>query len=348
MGGCNLCKASVERGLRLECSVRLRRRGDRRGPNPLRNGPLRKKHSLMAKSLSLTSPEMVNRLSAAVLRARRLVVGNFTGIHASPHKGASVEFIEHKRYSPGDEIKHVDWKLLARSDRYYVKQFENETNLRATLVLDASASMAYGPTAPAKFDCARQVAAGLAYLLLGQSDAVGLLSQQGERRLHVPPRSGMAHYRALACALDELEAAGGPAWVDHLMELAGSAPRRGMFILLSDLLLDTQTALKALRMLGGRGHDVMVLHVLHPWELEFPFRDVTMFTDIEAPQRRLLADPRDCREAYLREIEELCRTFRTEVRGMGMDYLLLRSDCELEQALAHHLAWREAQGGVAV
>ena len=297
----------------------------------------------MTERLTLLDPAVLSRLSAAVLRARSLVVGNFSGIHASPHRGASVEFLEHKRYSPGDEIKHIDWKLLARSDRYYVKQFENETNLRAVLVMDASASMAYGPAGPTKFDFARTTAAALAYLLLSQSDAVGVLSRSRTGRLYVPPRSGMAHYRAVGAALEACRPDGDGTWLDELVELGGSLQRRGMFIILSDLFVDPEAALSALKLLRHRRHDVIVMHVLHPWEVEFPFRDLTLFSDMERSGRRLLADPRACREAYLGELDKLCDFFRQEITGLEMDYVLLRSDAALEQALAHYLARREAR-----
>jgi len=271
------------------------------------------------------------------------VEGTLTGIHASPHKGSSVEFLEHKRYSPGDDPKHLDWKLLARSDRFYIKQFEDETNLRAVLVLDASASMGYGPRGPSKLHTARLAAAGLAYLLLTQSDAVGVLSQRGERRLYVPPRASWAHFRALAHALGRLKASGQNAWVEHLLALTSSFHKRSMFLLFTDLFVERSRMVTALRLLRDRRHEVILFHVLHPFEIEFPFEGPVLFTDIESPERRVLAEPASCRQQYLEELEELCGFYRELAAELEIDYHLLRSDVHLEEALVRYLAVREAR-----
>jgi uncharacterized protein (DUF58 family) len=286
---------------------------------------------------------MVSRLSSVVVRARHLVEGTLSGIHKSPHRGSSVEFLEHKRYTPGDDIRNVDWKLLARSDRLYVKQFEDETNLRATLVVDSSASMRYGPEGPSKHRFTCMAAAAFAYMLLSQSDAVGLLSQENERRVYVPPRSDWSHFQAVAGALEDLEPKGKDAWLGHLIELAGSLRKRGMFVLFTDLLVERQQALQALRLLRDRRHEVLLFHVLHPWELEFPFSDPRVFTDPEADGHDILADPASVRESYLNRLRELCSFFREEATGLEVDYHLLPSDSRLEEALVLYLARREAR-----
>ena len=292
---------------------------------------------------NLLSPSILSRLSTVALRARHLVEGTLSGIHKSPHKGSSIEFLEHKRYSPGDDIRHLDWKLIARSDRFYVKQFEDETNLRAVLVLDASASMGYGPAGPSKFDTARLAAAALAYLLLSQSDAAGVLSQLNARRLYVPPRTHWAHFRAIAHALQRLQPAGGHHWLDHLVALAGSFHKRSMFVLFSDLLLDRDALIRALRLLRERRHEVILFHVLHPYELEFPFLAPTLFTDMEDPSRSILADPAACRQEYLARLSDLCAFYREESGEIEVGYHLLRSDSPLEEALVQYLASREAR-----
>jgi uncharacterized protein (DUF58 family) len=297
----------------------------------------------MAKKPNLLSPEMLSKLSAAVLKARLTVEGTLGGIHESPHKGSSVEFLEHRRYSPGDDIKHLDWKLLARSDKQYVKQFEDETNLRAVLVVDSSASMGYGPEGPSKLEVASLAAASLAWLLLSQSDAVGLLSQAGTRRLYVPPRAGWAHFRSLAEALEGLEPQGCNVWLDHLVELSGSFHKHGMFVILSDLLADRFEVRTALRLLRGRNHEVIIFQVLHPYEIEFPFTDPTLFSDIEKPAREALTDPQTCREKYQKALRELCEFYRVEATSMGMDYHLMRCDSGWEDALIHYLAFRQAR-----
>jgi len=297
----------------------------------------------MNKPLDLLSPRAISRIATAVLRARQLVEGTLAGIHKSPHKGSSIEFLEHKRYSPGDDTRQLDWKLLARSDRLYVKQFEDETNLRALLVLDSSASMGYAPVGASKLHAARLAAAALAYLLLKQSDAVGVLSQRRERRLYVPPRASWAHFRAVAGALSGLRAQGGNHWMGHLLELAASFHKRSLVVLFSDLLLDRQAMVTALRLLRDRRHDVILFHVLHPYELEFPFSRPLLFTDIEGGDRRVLADPASCREEYLREMRALCRFYRRQAGELAMDYCLLRSDAPVEEALVRYLALREAR-----
>jgi uncharacterized protein (DUF58 family) len=297
---------------------------------------------MAGKNNSLLAPEMVSRLSSVVVRARHLVEGTLSGIHKSPHRGSSVEFLEHKRYTPGDDIRNLDWKLLARSDRFYVKQFEDETNLRATLVVDGSASMSYGPEGRTKHRFACVTAAAFAYMLLSQSDAVGLLTQQGSRRLYVPPRADWSHFQAIAAALDELKPEGQNDWLDHLMELGSSLHKRGMFVLFSDLLVDRRQALQALRLLRDRRHEVLLFHVLHPWELEFPFSDPRIFTDPEQGEKQILADPAAVRESYLKRVRELCAFFREESTGLEVDYHLLPSDSRLEEALVEYLARREA------
>jgi len=299
----------------------------------------------MAERPSLLAPETVAKIASVNLRARHLVLGTLSGIHKSPHKGSSIEFLEHKRYTPGDDIKNLDWKLLARSDRLFVKQFEDETNLRAMLVVDASASMGYSPEGAGKLQTCCFASAALAYLLLSQSDAVGLLSQNGAQRVYVPSRAAWGHFRAVASALDELRARGRNAWLEHLMELAASSRKRGMFIILSDLLVDRDRMVGALRLLRDRRHDVILLHVLHPYELEFPFSEPLLFTDIEDPARRLLTDPQACREEYLSELRALCEFYREETAALEMDYLLLRAGDPLEDVLVRYLAYREARLG---
>jgi uncharacterized protein (DUF58 family) len=297
----------------------------------------------MPRRTNLLSPQTIAKIASAVLRARHLAEGTLSGIHKSPHKGSSIEFLEHKRYSPGDDLKNLDWKLLARSDRYYVKEFEDETNLRAVLVVDASASMGYGPDGDVKIDTACMTAAAMTYLLLSQSDAVGMLSQDGPERVFVPPRAAWGHFRALAARLGELRPAGKAHWLEHLTHLAGSFHKRGMFIIISDLFVARDPMVRALRLLRERRHDVLLFHVLHPWELEFPFREPLLFVDIEAPDRRLFADPRSCRDRYLEELRSMCEFYRQQAALLACDYHLLRTDAPLEDALVHYLAQREAR-----
>jgi hypothetical protein len=172
---------------------------------------------------------------------------------------------------------------------------------------------------------------------------VGLLSQNARRRIYVPARADWSHFRTVAGGLDDLTAGGDDLWPDHLIELAGSVQKRGMFVLFSDLLIERERVLQALRMLRDRRHEVLLFHVLHPWELEFPFSEPRLFTDPEDPERRALADPEVVRRTYLQRVQELCSFFREEAAGLEVDYHLLPSDSPLERALVQYLARREAR-----
>ncbi|MBS3763255.1 MAG: DUF58 domain-containing protein [Planctomycetes bacterium] len=297
----------------------------------------------MGKINRLLSPQMVSKIATVALRARHLVEGTLSGIHKSPHKGSSVEFLEHKRYTPGDEIKNIDWKLVARSDRIYVKQFEDETNLRAMLVVDNSRSMDYGPTGRKKIEYTQLAAAAFCYLLLSQSDAAGLLSQQGDKRLYVPPRGNWSHYRAITGALGGLQARGQNHWLDHLIELASSFRKRSMFLIFTDLLVEREEMLTALRLLKDRRQEVLMFHILHPYEVEFPFDGPRMFRDLENPELNILADPETTRQQYQERVDELKRFYRDKMARMEQEYHFLRTDSPLEQSLVHYLARREAR-----
>jgi uncharacterized protein (DUF58 family) len=290
---------------------------------------------------SLLTPQAVARLESAVLRARHLVEGTLSGVHESPHKGASVEFLEHKRYTPGDEIKNLDWKLVARSDRLYVKQFEDETNVRAMLAVDASASMNYGPTPPTKIEFAQRAAAALTYLLLQQSDPVGLISESQAGRLYVSPSSAGAHFRAIASALDDVQATGPDSWLEHLMGVAGSFHKRSIFVLFTDLLGNRDQTVQALQLLRDRKHDVLLFHILHPWETEFPFERPTLFRGMENPSRRVLTDPGKVREEYLRKLKDLKAFYREKADALEIDYLQLNTRAPLETPLVRYLQRRE-------
>ncbi|MFW6457394.1 MAG: DUF58 domain-containing protein [Planctomycetota bacterium] len=303
---------------------------------------------------SFLAPQMISRLSSITLRARQRMEGTLAGIHESPHRGSSVEFLEHKRYTPGDDIRDIDWKLVARSDRLYIKQYENETNMRAIITIDGSTSMEYGPEGRTKLRCAKLMAGALSYLLLSQSDAVGLLSQSHEERLYVPPRSKWSHYRAIGRALDDLDASDKETWIRHLMNLVGTNanhqsgtgafPKHGMFILFSDLLSDRDKIIRALQLLRDRRHDVILFHVLHPWELEFPFDSPRVFRAPENSTTEILADPQSVRDSYLERIQELQTFYQRESNRMDIDYHLISSDESLDEALIQYLHRREQLG----
>ncbi len=286
----------------------------------------------------LLDPEALARLKGLQLVVRQAMEGVLTGIHGSRHRGASIEFQEHKEYSPGDEVRHIDWKAYARIDRFYVKQFEKETNLRAYLVLDKSATMGYGPDGTTKLFRATQIAATLASLLLRQQDAVGLLTFADTAETYIPPRASSAHLGVLLEELARIQPGGGTdlaAAVGHVAELAHP---RSLVVIIGDLLGgDVERLGHSLRQLRGRRHEVTLLHVLHPWEMEFPFTDPTVFVDMEA-RDELLADPRGMRLAYLEELEAFKRRVRHACLETGTTYQLVDVARPVAEVLTELLA----------
>jgi uncharacterized protein (DUF58 family) len=298
----------------------------------------------------LLDPVTVSRLETLPVRARVIVEGALSGLHRARLHGSSVEFAEHKEYSPGDEIRHIDWKVYGRADRFYVKQFEQESELSCYLALDASGSMEYGGDGLTKLRYAAHLLAALAYLLIRQRDKVGLLvfGDEGLDR-YVPPRARPAHLHDLLAVLDEVTRAGGrgsePTYValDRLGEL--TRKRRSLVIVASDLFEPEARSLGILRRLRARGHDVALFQILHPHELELPFEGLTLFESLE-DKRQLMADPAAIRRQYKRRMAEFLDRVRSEcVRG-GVEYHLVATSRPLEQALLDFLTQRGGRGPV--
>ncbi|MEE9584251.1 MAG: DUF58 domain-containing protein, partial [Candidatus Brocadiales bacterium] len=243
-------------------------------------------------------PAILSKISNLSLRARTVVEGTFSGIHKRPNKGSSIEFLEHKEYSPGDEVKHIDWKVLGRSDKYHLKQFEDETNLKAYILLDTSGSMGYGSGAMTKLEYSTTLAACLAYLLLMQSDATGLVIFGEDIINYVPPRTKSSHLQVLLQALDGLKAQGRSNIAGVLNELAEKASRRSLVILISDLFEDANELIKKLRQLRKRRNEVILFQVLDSHELDFPFDELTLFESME-DSGQVLAEPRAIKDSYL-------------------------------------------------
>jgi uncharacterized protein (DUF58 family) len=298
--------------------------------------------------IPLLDPKVLAKISNMPLLARTVVEGTLMGLHKSPTKGSSIEFAEHKPYTQGDEIRHIDWKVYGKSERYYVKQFEEETNLRSWLVVDGSGSMGYsGGDRVTKIDYARMVAASLSYLLLGQSDAVGLSvtsdAARGEAAM-LPARAHSAHLHVVCEALAKITPRGDHAVTPALDKIAEVVHRRSMVIVLSDLLEDPAVIGAALRRLQGRRQDVVVFHVLDPDEIDFPFRDPIRFVDMEQP-REVDADPRMIRQAYRAAFAEHLEALTRECRVAGIDYHRLTTETPLDTALIRFLGWREKIAG---
>jgi uncharacterized protein (DUF58 family) len=284
--------------------------------------------------------DVLARIDRLELEARQVVEGHLAGRHKSPRYGFAVEFAQHREYAPGDDIKHIDWKVYGRTERYHLKQYEQETNLVAWLVVDASESMRYGSGERTKYDVACSAAASLAYLVLQQTDAVGLATVAGGVRHFLRPsaRSG-SHFRELLRLLADGPSTEPAATGKVLDELAGRLGRRGIVFVVSDLLDDVPDLLAGIRHLRYQKHEIVVLHVLDAAELDFPFRHPTLFRGLEQlPQ--ITTDPLTVRESYLDQlgrhlaaIEEGCRTLET-------DYVRIRTDADLGVELATYLRKR--------
>lgn len=287
----------------------------------------------------LLDPATLARVSGLVVRARMIVEGSITGLHRSPFHGSSVEFAEHREYVPGDDIRHIDWKVFGRSDRFYIKQFEEETNLRVQLVLDASESMNYGSGPMTKLDYARTLAASLAYLILGQQDAVGALVFDEQIRAEAPISQSRSHLQDMVSVLAQESGKDATDIGEVLGRVSDRLKRRCLIILLTDLFDEPDAILHGLRRLRHAGHDVLVLHVMDPDELEFPFTRMTMFEGLEGMPDQL-ADPEAVREAYLSEVREFTRTIRRDFRNSGIQYQLADCSRGFDQILREALVKR--------
>jgi uncharacterized protein (DUF58 family) len=290
----------------------------------------------------LLDPAVLARLATLKLRARAIAEGVLTGLHRSPQHGASVEFAEHKEYAPGDEIRHIDWKAYGRFDRYYVKKYEQETNLRAWLVVDASGSMGFcgEEGRPTKLEHATALAASLAYVLVRQQDAAGAVAVADRVVRAIAPRAAASHLDAIVELLAGLEAKGATrlsAAVDHVVE---HAPRRSQVAVFSDLFDEDGGVLKELAQLRRRRHEVTLFHVLDPAELEFPYDDATLFVSME-DDARVEAHARDVRRGYLAELSRWMEGIRREAAAADVEYVLCRTDAPADAVLVPWLARRQ-------
>jgi uncharacterized protein (DUF58 family) len=284
--------------------------------------------------------EVVQRVANLRFRARRAVEGLRSGVHRSPHRGASVIFAEHREYRPGDDLRLLDWRAFARSDRYTIKRFEQETHLRAHLLFDVSASMSYdgGDPTTDKRSYAATVLAAMAFILLGQGDAVGLLTLDASLRDSIPARAHPDQLEAILGLLGELPvSAVATDLKTALTACSERVGRRGLVVLASDLLDLAPTALEPLRRLRALGHDIIVFQVMHPHELELPFGEHRRFLDPES-QQTLDTDPEAVRQAYLDEVGAFLVGCRQRCTAAGARYVLARTDTPVQEAVAEALS----------
>ncbi len=307
-------------------------------PTPLPTRPRR-----AAPSLSFVDPVALVRIKSLPLRAKVVVEGFFAGLHRSPYHGFSVEFSEYRQYSPGDDPRYLDWRLYARSDRYYVKRFEDETNLRCHLVVDMSRSMGYGSGPYSKAEYARTAAATLAYFLCSQHDAVGLMTFDEKISEYLPPRYRPGHLHRLMLALEKPLSGKATDLAAPLEQIAATVSKRGLVVLLSDLLTPIDTLQTRLGYLRLRGHEVIVLRVLDPREQDFAFERPAMFSDLES-NRDLYVDPAAVRREYLERFRAHGAAIRRACNGLAIDLYEMTIDRPLELVLLDFLNARLRRG----
>jgi uncharacterized protein (DUF58 family) len=285
------------------------------------------------------NPEVISKLKSMEMKARLVVEGFITGLHKSPYHGFSVEFAEHRQYMPGDPIRDIDWKVFAKSDRYYVKEFEEETNLKSYILLDASASMSYTSGTISKFAYASNLAAALAFLMLKQRDAAGLVVFDERIQSFVPPKSASVHLHALLTTLSGVKPSSGTDAGLALHEMADRIKRRGLIIVLSDLWDDPTRVLTGLKHFRHRKHEVIVFHVLDPTERDFTFADEALFKDLETGEE-ISTLPWQIRSEYQRTMSAHIDRYRKECRQSFVDYVPLDTSVPYDYALFSYLGKR--------
>jgi len=300
--------------------------------------------------LKYLQPDVVSKLSTMELRARLVVEGFITGLHQSPYHGFSVEFAEHRQYMPGDEIRRIDWRVYGKTDRFYVKQFEEETNLKSYLVIDTSASMKFASELPkskeqriSKIEYASYIAASLSYLMIQQRDAVGLTLFDAAVHTTIPPHATKQHLRRVLIELEKIQTGAETNSAAALHLVAERISRRGLVIILSDLFDDPTKVIAALKHFRHNNHEVLVMHVLDPLERSFAFGQDAVFKDVETGER-LTTQPYHIQKAYQEAMKEFIERYKRECRENSIDYLLLDTETPFDVALLNYLNKRQRIG----
>jgi uncharacterized protein (DUF58 family) len=295
----------------------------------------------MQEALKYLQPKVVAQLANMELRARLVVEGFITGLHKSPYHGFSVEFTEHRPYMPGDEIRHIDWKAYGKTDRYYIKEFEEETNLKTYLILDASKSMDYSSEGQLKkIEYASYLAAALGYLMVEQRDAVGLTIYDERVRMSLPPRATKLYLQQILRELETLQPGNKTGTAQSLHEVAERIRRRGLIVILSDLFDDPAHVMTALKHFRHRGNEVIVMQVLDPLERSFAFGADAVFRDMETKEE-LLTQPWHVQTAYRESMQQFLDFYKRECRENAIDYVLLDTATPFDRALFEYLNKRK-------
>jgi uncharacterized protein (DUF58 family) len=285
-------------------------------------------------------PDRIAKLQNLSLLARTAVEGFISGLHRSPHKGFSVEFSEHREYARGDDLRHLDWVAWGRSDRYYIKQYEQETNLKAHILLDVSGSMGYRHSGQSsKFVYGCFLAACLSYLMCRQQDVVGMIAFDSKVRFHLAPGSTPAHMDRLFKNLEQLKPGKETAIAPVFHELANGLGKRGLVIIISDLYDDQSEIMKALQHFVFKRHQMIVFHLMDPAEMDFPFKKIMSFVDMETNER-VQVDPRHVRDAYIQDINAFIDRYRKECSDRNIEYVLTSTDTPYDRMLLNYLSRR--------
>lgn len=285
-------------------------------------------------------PKALARVKNLAMVARGVVEGAITGLHASPYKGFSVEFAEHREYTAGDDPRHLDYKMLARTERLYIKQYEEETNMRVQILLDVSASMAYAyDKGVSKLDYACYLTAVLAYLMTKQQDSVGLTTFDTQVRLDMPARSSPRHFNDMMRRLEEIKATDKTDIAETLHKLASRFKKRGLIVVISDLYGESEAVLRALHHFRHKRHEVILFHVLDKAEIDFPFQDVIAFHDLET-QERIQIDAPSIRDAYKEQIDAFIEAYRRGCAEANIDYVMTDTSTPYDFMLSRYLAKR--------
>jgi uncharacterized protein (DUF58 family) len=298
-------------------------------------------------SQKFLDPRTLAKVKDLEVRARRIVEGFVSGSHKSPFQGVSVEFAEHRQYTAGDDTRHIDWKLYGKTDKYYLKRYEQETNLVCNLAIDTSESMKYASAGKTKLEYACEVAAVLAYLILHQQDSVGAAFFEHKLRYLVPPSGQASHLNQILHLLAVCQPSNVPSRIGPVLdELANRWSKRSLVFILTDGFDDVESLLIGLKHLKHRRHEVALLHILDPAELDFPFKDITLFRGLESLPEALV-EPRAIRKAYREEFDRFRREVEVGCRTADVDYMMVRTDEPLDRMLTRYLSTRASRRGLA-
>ncbi|MDA1372220.1 MAG: DUF58 domain-containing protein [Proteobacteria bacterium] len=293
----------------------------------------------MTESLNFLDPNVLAGLANLELRARVVVEGFLAGLHKSPHKGFSVEFNDYRHYQRGDDMRHIDWKLYARTDKFYIKQYEDETNVRCVILLDTSASMAYSSGGISKLNYGITLASALAYFVMRQRDAVGLITFDDKVRDYLPAKCRQPHLMRILRALAQVESGMKTDVVKPLSDLAATLTKKSIVVLITDMLDDEERIINTLQNIRGMGNDVLTFQIMDDAELKFPFNEASEFIDMENNES-YITSPATIRKAYLENLNEFLSYCKKKCQSSGVDYCLMNTAEPLDKALSSYMSKR--------